>query len=445
MTSYGYHSGDASDHTIVKPTPGGRRPTAAAARPVETAAFYRAEDVVDLTAGGLNPLLGAAGPILGLVRRLKSSVTQSDVAALRERIIAEIRTFEKRVQQANIPTEGARAAHYALCATLDDVVLNTPWGNHSSWSRSGMVSTFHTDVSGGERFFDLLTHIHRDPVANRDVLELMYLCLSLGFEGRLRIVPHGSLELSRIRDGLYRTLRQQRGDFERELSPHWHGIEAAHRPLRSYVELWTIGAVAATIITLMITGFSFALNDNSDGTLATLATLPPTGTPSIHVQAPTAPPPAPKNIAFDHLKTFLKPEIDQGVVTVSTEGNTVTVRIRNSGMFQSGSGAVAERYTKLLDRIGEALEGEPGKVIITGHTDNVPIRTVRFPSNWHLSTARAEAVADVISTHLTDKDRISSEGRGEAEPIAPNDTSDGREANRRIDVILTRPTGAQAQ
>ena len=445
MTSYGSYGGDGPEHTIVKPTPGGRRPTAAPARPVETAAFYRAEDVVDLTAGGLNPLVAAAGPILGLARRLKSSVTQSNVEALRERVIAEIRTFEKRVQQANIPTEGARAAHYALCATLDDIVLNTPWGNHSSWARSGMVSTFHTDVSGGERFFDLLTHLHRDPGANRDVLELMYLCLSLGFEGRLRVVPHGSLELSRIRDGLYRTLRQQRGDIERELSPHWRGIAAAHRPLRSYVELWTIGAVTAIIVTFMITGFSFALNGNSDGTLATLSALPPAGNPSVHVAAPTPPPPVPKNVAFDHLKTFLKPEIDQGLVTVSTEGVTVTVHIRNSGMFQSGSATVDDRYTRLLDRIGEGLEGEPGKVLITGHTDNVPIRTIRFPSNWHLSTARAQAVADVIKTHLGDKARVSSEGRGDGEPVASNDTPEGREANRRIDVILTRPTGVPAQ
>ena len=445
MTSYGSFGGDGPEPTIVKPTPGGRRPAAAPARPVETATFYRAEDVIDLTAGGLNPLVAAAGPILGLARRLKSSVTQSNIEALRERIIAEVRTFEKRVQIATVPTEAARAAHYALCATLDDIVLNTPWGNHSIWTRSGMLSTFHTDVSGGERFFDLLTHLHRDPGQNRDVLELMYLCLSLGFEGRLRVVPHGSIELLRIRDGLYRTLRQQRGDFERELSPHWRGIEAAHRPLRSYVELWTIGAFTAIIITLMITGFSFALNASSDGTLATLAALPPTGAVSIHVAAPVLPPTQPQNVAFDHLKTFLKPEIDQGLVAVSTGGSTVTVRIRNSGMFQSGSATVDDRYANLLSRIGEGLEGEPGKILITGHTDNVPIRTVRFPSNWHLSTARAKAVADLIKRHLADKARVQSDGRADSEPIASNDTPEGREANRRIDVILTRPTGAQAR
>ena len=153
MTLYGTHGG-SPEQTIVKPTPGGRRPSAAPARPVEAAPSYRAEDVADLTAGGINPLAAAAGPILGLVRRLMASVVQNNVDLLRERVIAEIRTFEKRVLAANVPPEAARAAHYALCATLDDVVLNTPWGNHSSWTRNGMVSTFHLDVSGGERFFD---------------------------------------------------------------------------------------------------------------------------------------------------------------------------------------------------------------------------------------------------------------------------------------------------
>lgn len=442
MTSYGPF-GDSTEPTIVKPTPGGKRPVTAAVRPVDGPGDYQAEDVVDLTVGGLNPLVAAAGAILGLVRRLRTSVTQRNVDALRERVIAEIRAFEKRLQAANVPAETARAAHYAVCATLDDVVQNTPWGSHSVWTRSGMVSTFHLDVSGGERFFDLLTHLHRDPATNRDVLELMYLCLSLGFEGRLRIAMNGgAAELSRIRDGLYRTLRQQRGDFERELSVHWRGVQAAHRPLRSYVELWTIGAVSAIIITLMIVGFSFALNDSSDGTLQTLATLPPTGEPSIRVAAPLPPPPPPKNDSLDNLRMFLAPEIAKNLVVVTNDGLNVTVRVHNGGMFPSGSAAVDQHYMPLLDRIAAALDTEPGAVLITGHTDNVPIRSLRFPSNWHLSTARAGAVADIIKEHLHDKARVKSEGEADTRPLSSNDTPEGREANRRIDIILTRPAGA---
>lgn len=443
MTTYPSYGQSAYEPTIVKPTPGGRRPAQSAPVVVAPPSDYRLEDSIDLTLGGLNPLVAAAGPILGLVRRLRISAGQNNVEGLRERVIAEIKTFEKRAQTAQVPNEAARAAHYALCATVDDIVLNTPWGSSSGWARSGMVSTFHIDVTGGERFFDLLNHLLKDPAANADVLELMYLCLSLGFEGRLRILPQGALEHARIRDSLYRMLAQRRGDVERELSQHWQGVAAPYRPLRPGVEFWTVMAVTLILVTAMATGFSFALNGSSDTTLATLAHLPPAAQPSIRIAAPMPPPKRPPPSALEQLQKFLAPEIAQNLVSVLAQGPDTIVRIRNAGMFESGSASVDGRYVGLLDRIGDALNGQPGRVLITGHTDNVPIRTIRFPSNWHLSQARADAVGAIVKARLKDPSRVTTEGMADTQPIAGNDTEAGREANRRIDVILS--AGATAR
>ncbi|MEC4592361.1 MULTISPECIES: type IVB secretion system protein IcmH/DotU [Nitrospirillum] len=437
--SYPSYGQTAHEPTIVKPTPGGRRPA-----PVQLVApptDYAPEDTVDLTLGGLNPLVAAAGPILTLARRLRTSAAQSNIEELRERVADEIKTFEKRAQGTGVTNEAARAAHYALCATIDDIVLNTPWGASSTWARAGMVITFHIDVTGGERFYDLLNHLLKDPAANFQVLELMYLCLSLGFEGRLRILPQGSLEHSRIRDNLYRILTQRRGEAERELSVHWRGVEAPFRPLLPSIEFWTVMAATLIIITVMATGFSFALNGSSDATLEKMATLPPVGQPSVALAQPTAPV-QPKSKDLDQFRAFLAPEIAQGLVTVVPQGTDTVVRIRNAGMFASGSSEVNESYTALLNRIGEALNTRPGAVLITGHTDNIPIRTIRFPSNWHLSQARADAVAAVIATHLTDKSRLKAQGMADTQPIATNDQDAGREANRRIDVILSSPAAA---
>lgn len=439
MTTYPSYGQAAYEPTIVKPTPGGRRPTQSA--PVTPPpSDYRIEDSVDLTLGGLNPLVAAAGPILGLARRLRISAGQNNIEGLRERVIAEIKTFEKRAQSAQVPNEAARAAHYALCAMVDDIVLNTPWGSNSGWARSGMVSTFHIDVTGGERFFDLLNHLLKDPAANADVLELMYLCLSLGFEGRLRILPQGALEHARIRDSLYRMLAQRRGDVERELSPRWQGVAAPYRPLRPGIEFWTVMAVTLILITAMATSFSFALNGSSDVTLATLARLPPTAQPTIRIAAPMPPPKRPPPSALEQLQKFLAPEIAQNLVSVLAQGPDTVVRIRNAGMFESGSASVDGRYVDLLDRIGDALNSQPGRVLITGHTDNVPIRTIRFPSNWHLSQARADAVGAIVEAHLKDPSRVTTEGMADTQPIASNDTPAGREANRRIDILLSTPT-----
>lgn len=141
---------------------------------------------------------------------------------------------------ARISPERARAAHYVVCATIDDVVLSKPWGVRAGWAQSGLVSTFHMDVTGGDRVFELLDYFHQSPCTHKDLLLLIYLCLSLAFEGRTRVSARGPLELSRVRDSLYKTLLGQYGVFERELSPHWRGVTARHKPLRTSALLWTV-------------------------------------------------------------------------------------------------------------------------------------------------------------------------------------------------------------
>ncbi|WP_035705187.1 type IVB secretion system protein IcmH/DotU [Niveispirillum irakense] len=437
MSGYASYGQTTHEETIIKPTPGGRRPSSggATAPVVPPPSDFAASDTIDLTLGGLNPVVAAAGPLLNLIRRLRVSASQPNITDLRDRVANEIKTFEKRIHGTPVSAEAARAAHYALCATVDDVVLNTPWGASSTWARSSMVITFHVDVTGGERFYDLLNHLLKDAASNAHVLELMYLCLSLGFEGRLRILAQGALEHSRIRDNLYRTLMQLRGEPERELAPHWRGVEAPHRPLVPGIEFWTVMAVMLILITLMATGFSFALNGQSDATLEKMATLPPAGAPSIKIADP-APPVQAQARDVDHFTAFLAPEIKAGLVSVVAQGTDTVVRIRNAGMFPSGSAQVEGSYDGLLTRIGQALDTRAGQVTITGHTDNVPIRTIRFPSNWHLSQARAESVTAVIAAHLKDPARLKAQGMADTQPVASNDDEAGREANRRIDVIL---------
>jgi type VI secretion system protein ImpK len=107
-------------------------------------------------------------------------------------------------------------------------------------------------------------------------------------------------------------------------------------------------------------------------------------------------------------------------------------------MFPSGSADVVPAFLPLLQRIGEALNSEGGAVQVVGHTDNQRIRSVKFPSNFELSLARAKAVLAVIKQKVTDSSRLAADGRADSEPIASNSTSEGREQNRRIEVVLTR-------
>ena len=429
--------------TIVKPIPGGRdrkpsqpAPVLMAPAPAQAPSF----DFALLANSSFNVVVGAAAQLLNLARRLRGSVTNRDVAALRARAVEEIKAFERVIMASGTPPEQARAAHYALCATLDDIVLNTPWGAYSAWASNSLVSTFHVDVTGGERFFDLLTHLHKDPGTNRDVLALMYLCLSIGFEGRLRVIDQGALELSRIRESLYRTLRQVYGDFERELSPHWRGVEARHRPIRSAAALWTILAAAVALLIAAFVLFAYLINRDSDRTLQALDAAPPAGQVTLAVVAP-APLPKPDPAVADTVRKDLQDPISKGQLDVVATGSTLTVRIHNAGMFASGSAVVQDKFKPVIEQIAHALSGQPGPIAVLGYTDNQPIHTLRFPSNWELSMARATAVSDLLKDGLP-AESLKPAGRSDTEPLAPNDTAAGRDENRRVEVVLRLPTKA---
>jgi type VI secretion system protein ImpK len=434
------------ERTVVVPVPGGRDPAppreggVAVARAPSSApaAASPTPDAPESIAIGANPLVAAAAPLLQLLARLRNTFNQPDPGELRERAVRAMRGFEQQVRDLGLPLEQLRPAHYALCASLDDVVLNTPWGSTGIWDARSLVSTFHQEVRSGERFFDLLAQMRQNPGKFLPVIELMYLCMSLGFQGRYRLSPRGPAELDRLREETYALIVRQRQTAEPELSPHWRGVAAPYRPMRATIPLWVIASAALAVVAALFIFFSFRLNAASDELFARLLNAPPVRMPEIARAAPVEPPPAPVLPAVDPLCGFLQPEADQGLVTVVCTPPTPIVRISNRGMFAPGSAVVEPRFIPLLDRIGRALQQEQGTVQIIGYTDNQPIHNVRFPSNFQLSVARAEAAKKIIAGSVGDASRLAAEGRGEADPIASNAIPDGREQNRRIEIVLHR-------
>lgn len=401
---------------------------------------------------GIGPLAAAAQPLLDLMGRLANAAMTAPPQGeeLRERTLRAFAQFEKDAADAGVSQEQVRAAHYLLCASLDDVVLSYNWGQGSVWSVQSLVATFHQEVKSGDRFFDVLAGMQKDPGRWKDALEVCYLCLALGFQGRYRLSPRGASDLERIREGLYQLLAQVRQPWERELSPRWKGVEAPHRGPSRGVPSWVAACVAVFAIGMGYAWLANAMNEGSDGLYERMASLPPGTVPEIVRSAPPqppAPPPAPPAFLpppppdfLVTLREFLKPEIDQRLLTVFGDARSVTVRLNARGMFGSGSATVEQRFVPILERVGQGLRTEPGRVMVIGHSDNQPIRTVRFPSNFHLSTARAEAAAAIISAATGEPARFTIEGRADAEPIADNRTAEGREENRRIEVTLLRGT-----
>ena len=480
MTRDPGHPGDDDETTFVIPTPGGRsrgkpaptfadfpapapappppRPAPAPEpqpapplRPQAVPPRGAAPELPSWGSADRNPLLAPAAALLALATRVRTLVEQPDVRVLREKIVEAMRRFEKQALATGIDQKVLRVGHYALCAFIDDMVLNTPWGAASPWAKQSIVSTFHVDVVGGDRFYDLLKQLQQDPGRFGPVLELMYLCLSLGFEGRMRVLERGPADHARVRDGVYATIRQLRGDYERELSPRWRGLSRQYKPLAAGVPLWVAGVVAAALLTTAYLGFSFALQSHSDTVSYQVATLPPEGAVDLTVAPPpeakpvapeVKPPPGP-SAAVVKMRRFLEKEISEGLVDVSETRQVVTVRLVGDGMFDSGSDAVRSSYLPTLERVSRALNDEPGDVLITGHTDNVQIRrSLRFQSNFDLSVARANAVKTIIVAQIANPGRVRTEGKGEFAPIGDNRTDEGRRKNRRIELLLVKTEGA---
>jgi type VI secretion system protein ImpK len=371
-------------------------------------------------AGGGSPLVSAASPLLDVVGRLQFLPTAPDLEGLRAKAIEELQRFERKLVESGAPPDRARVAHYVLCATVDDIILAAPWGTYSVWARHGMVWTFHKDATSGDRFFDILDRIQGDPGPNRDFLLLMYYCLAVGFEGRLRIHPDRAGELARVRDEVFRALR---GAAPTELSPQWQGVAVATgRPLLPPP------IVAGAALVLAPVGLFFALDraveSRAAPIIAAFLSAPPQPPASLHMRTLTV---------TERIARFLAAEIKAGLVAVSDIDVGTLVRIRNQGVFASGSPSVDPRFTTLIDKIGQATAREKAQLKIIGYSDNVPISTPRFPSNLELSQARAQAVADALGQRLSPS-LIHAEGRGEADPIDSNDTDKGREANRRTDI-----------
>ncbi len=449
MSDNPFSEPDDSDRTIIRPVPGGaaRRasplpsPPPAPPPPRRPRQETLAEGTESLAIGA-TPLLAAAAPLLQLMARLRNTANAPDTAELRERTVREVRAFEQQARDNGVPMEQLRPAHYALCASIDDVVLATPWGSGGGWDARSLVSTFHQEVRSGARFFDLLKQMRENPGKFLPVLELMYVCMSLGFIGQYRLSPRGTGELERIREETYAIIARNRPAANPDLSLHWRGQDAPYRPSRARLPVWVAGVAGVAAVAGLFLWSSTGLNAASDDLYARMLAAPPAHMPQIAraaiVQPPPPPPEPPPPGALDRLRAFLAPEIAQHLVTVVGTNAVPIVRISGRGMFASGSATVQASFNPLLTRIGLALKEEPGTVQVIGYTDNQQIRTIAFPSNFALSTARAQAARGIIAGALGDGGRIAAEGRADADPIAPNATSEGRELNRRIEVVLHR-------
>ncbi|TCS43164.1 flagellar motor protein MotB [Reinekea marinisedimentorum] len=140
----------------------------------------------------------------------------------------------------------------------------------------------------------------------------------------------------------------------------------------------------------------------------------------------------------ERIAEALAEQIADGMLQIETVNETIVIRVKEQS-FGAGTDYVADDFLPVLDIVRDMLVTTPGDIYVEGHTDDVPIATARFRSNWLLSASRALAVAEYLFiAPEMDENRFTIVGHGSSKPIASNETPEGRAQNRRVEIIIKK-------
>ena len=411
--------GRDADATVVLPTPGRRRPGFGPA-------LERQASAADLSAlGGLNPLVEAANPILAAVPQIRHALRHPDPSGLRARLREQLAAFERAGRAAGVAGRRLELAIVALCALLDDSASATPWGR--DWASHGLLAELRPEAKPDD-FFKHVDDALATPAAERELLEFFYVCLALGFEGRYRTGEGGRQALAQIRTRVFEAFAASQDREPAGLSLRWQGARLPVRRVPGAIALWAAGSACALLLAGLYFAYAISLGSLSDPVARQLAGLGSLPTFAEDVRrTPSNDGPRSRELAR---------AIGLSEVEVTEAPAGILIVLKADELFPSGSARLLARLEPVVLRVAEALDRVPGAVLVTGHTDDVPIRSARFPSNWELSAERARSVVQLMASKMRDTRRLRGEGLADSQPLVPNDTAAHRARNRRVTILL---------
>lgn len=380
-----------------------------------------------IVAGNDNLLLNAAAPILNAVVRLRQAATHDDPAGLRQLLIEEIRQFEQRCKQAGLPFEMIIGARYCLCSVLDEAAAQTPWGTRGVWSGNGMLVTFHNESWGGEKVFQLLSRVSQSPQQHLWLLEVIHYCLLLGYEGRYRGSDSGRAQCESIRKRLAQLIQETRPTSANPAAPLVEVHPLVSSLTRPMVPLWACATLAALIACLIYSGLNWRLGNAAEPLLRAIYQTP---LPQI---MPGRRPTSPQALLDLHQR--LNDVIAAGQLEVSDGAFGSKVIIPADKLFSSDGTVVNQVGRALLAHVASAMKTVKGTVLVSVYTDNSPVDG-RFASSYEFSFARARAVTQLLNPQLAEGHSVKAEGRGDSNPLLPNDSNENRARNRRVEITL---------
>lgn len=378
-----------------------------------------------------NYLMEAAIPLFNRASQMKYFQSQLSTNQILMKLRQEVESFENTAEEHGMRYETVKAARYCLCTMLDEFAAKNGWADQE-WAAHSLLVTFHNETWGGEKFFDLLDKVKTEPSKNLNLMELMYYCLVLGYMGKYQVINNGRVTIENLKKDLEKLIRQYRTDSAVQLLNNKAGANQNLISKRKSLPIWVALIIGMTILALTHTYLNWQLSQHTSNINSRIQAL---NIPEVATATPT------ENVTL--LAPYLKNEIASGLIQVTEVLGKTTITILGDELFASGSDKIEDRFYPVLASVSQALNNVKGQVIVSGYTDDQPISSPVYPSNWHLSQGRADAVKGILLNYIKDETRVRSEGKGADNPVVPNDSVANRAKNRRVEIIVYIEPGSR--
>ncbi len=373
-----------------------------------------------------SPLLEAAQPLLRALSDMPEQISDiAHVEILKNTLKSQINIFSIVCDEVNIPWKKMAIVRYCICTALDEAAHTTPWGLKAGWSQSNLLDHFEGDNDGGNKFFLLIGRLSMNPNEFADVLEVLLRILGLGFEGRYSIIEDGDRQLSKIRQRLLTLIQSTRNTTQPILSPH--GLQPPGPVLRekTIIPVRLTALCTGVLIAAVFIWFKYSLLKRVDGITSDIYAMQ-----NIKVTLP-------QTKMRLTLTILLRNEIERQLLSVDETQDQSKVVLKGDSLFLSGSTSVQPEMARVIERIAHEVRRVKGEVLIVGHTDSTPINRPGLPNNVVLSEKRAAEVASYFISAGLPENKVQVEGVGSSQPLASDDTAQGRAKNRRVEFFVT--------
>lgn len=220
-----------------------------------------------------NLLIDVATPLFGLALRVKQLSECASIANIYHQVVKEVTAIEMELSENGYEHSVIMAYRYVLCAFLDESVMGTSWGAKSIWAQHSLLSRFHDETWGGEKVFSILTRLENDPVRYKDLLEFIFHCLNLGFEGKYKVISNGFAERERVIIKLHELLKSLNDSEPSSLSKATEHVVHSKYKLGRQIPVWSVFAMFFLGLCVVFSGYLYVLNNKSADVLTQLNQL----------------------------------------------------------------------------------------------------------------------------------------------------------------------------